>query len=325
MVRVEYERMKGHDMKIFYATDVHGSEICWKKFINAGKFYDADTILLGGDMTGKAIVPIIAQGGGKYKVTLLEQETILNDQDAVDKMVQTIQNRGYYPYVTDPDEVAAISNTPGQSDQLFIEQVVKTAQRWMEYADAKLEGTDIRCYVCPGNADMFELDQVIATSKRVKTCEGQVIPLDDQHEMISSGWTNPTPWDTHREEDEESLRRRIEAIIAQARDVRNSIFNLHAPPFGSGLDEAPELTKDMQLAYAGRSLVNVGSHAVLDLIEKHQPLLGLHGHIHEGKGMRKYKRTMCFNPGSMYEQGILLGVVMELKRDKVGNYVLTTG
>jgi Icc-related predicted phosphoesterase len=97
MVRVEHERMKGHGMKIFYATDVHGSEICWKKFINAAKFYNADTILLGGDMTGKAIVPIIAQGGGKYKVTLLEQETILDDQDAVDKMVQTIQNRGYYP------------------------------------------------------------------------------------------------------------------------------------------------------------------------------------------------------------------------------------
>jgi Icc-related predicted phosphoesterase len=325
MVRVEYERMKGHDMKIFYATDVHGSEICWKKFISAAKFYNADTIILGGDMTGKAIIPIIAQGGGKYKVTLLEQETILDDQDAVDKMVQTIQNRGYYPYITDPDEVAAISNTPGRSDQLFVEQVIKTAQRWMDYADAKLEGTNIRCYVCPGNDDMFEIDQVIATSKRVKTCEGQVIPLDDNHEMISSGWTNPTPWDTHREEDEESLRRRIEAIIAQAHDVRNSIFNLHAPPFGSGLDEAPELTKNMQLAYAGRSLVNVGSHAVLDLIEKHQPLMGLHGHIHEGKGMRKYKRTVCFNPGSMYEQGILLGVVIELKRDKVGTYMLTTG
>ncbi len=312
-------------MKIFYATDVHGSEICWKKFISAAKFYDADTIILGGDMTGKAIIPIIAQGGGKYKATLLEQETILDDQDAVDKMAQTIQNRGYYPYITDPDEVAAISNTPGRSDQLFVEQVVKTAQRWMDYADAKLEGTDIRCYVCPGNDDMFELDQVIATSKRVKMCEGQVIPLDDQHEMISSGWTNPTPWDTHREEDEESLRRRIEAIIARARDARNSIFNLHAPPYGSGLDEAPELTKDLRPAYAGRSLVNVGSHAVLDLIEQYQPLLGLHGHIHEGKGMRKYKRTVCFNPGSMYEQGMLLGVVIELKRDKVGTYMLTTG
>jgi Icc-related predicted phosphoesterase len=312
-------------MKIFYATDVHGSEVCWKKFIAAGKFYEADTIILGGDMTGKAIVPIIAQGGGKYKVTLLEQETILNSQEEVDKMAQTIQNRGYYPYVTDPDEVAAISSTPGQSDRLFVEQVIKTAQRWMEYADARLEGTGLRCYVCPGNDDMFDIDAVIATSKHVKMVEGQVIPLDEHHEMVSSGWTNPTPWNTHREESEDALRQRIEAIISKARDPHSAVFNLHAPPFGSGLDEAPELTKDLRPAYAGRSLVNVGSHAVLEIIEKYQPLLGLHGHIHEGKGMRKYKKTVCFNPGSMYEQGMLLGVVLELKRDKLGNYVLTTG
>jgi len=312
-------------MKIFYATDVHGSEICWKKFVSGGKFYEADTIILGGDMTGKAIVPIIAQGGGKYKVTLLEQETILNSQEEVDKMAQTIQNKGYYPYVTDPDEVNAISSKPGRSDALFQERVIKTAQRWMEYADAKLAGTGIKCYVCPGNDDIFEIDQVIATSKSVKMVEGQVIQLDEHHEMVSSGWTNPTPWNTHREESEDKLRQRIEAVIGKARDPRNAVFNLHAPPYGSGLDEAPELTKDLRPAYAGRSLVNVGSHAVLDVIEKYQPILGLHGHIHEGKGMRKYKRTVCFNAGSMYEQGMLLGVVIELKRDKVGNYVLTTG
>ncbi len=312
-------------MKIFFATDVHGSEICWKKFISAGKFYEADTIILGGDMTGKAIVPIIAQGGGKYKVTLLEQETILNTQDEVDKMVQTIQNRGYYPYVTNPDEVAEISNTPGRSDQLFVEQVLTTAQRWMDYADAKLAGTGIRCYVCPGNDDTLEIDQVIATSKSVKMIEGKVIPLDDDHEMLSSGWTNPTPWNTYREESEDALRQRIEAMVSQVRNVRNAVFNLHAPPFGSGLDEAPELTKDMRPAYAGRSLVAVGSHAVLEVIEKYQPVLGLHGHIHEGKGMRKFKRTVCFNAGSMYEQGVMLGIVIELKRDKVANYIMTTG
>lgn len=63
-------------MKLFYATDVHGSEICWNKFISGGKFYEVDTLILGGDMTGKAIAPIIAQGNNKYKVTLLEQESI---------------------------------------------------------------------------------------------------------------------------------------------------------------------------------------------------------------------------------------------------------
>jgi uncharacterized protein len=312
-------------MKLFFATDVHGSEICWKKFINAGKFYEADVLILGGDMTGKAIIPIIAQGGGKYKVTLLDQETILESKEDVEKMVGTIQNRGYYPYVTDPDEVNQISSQPGRSDEIFLQEALKTAQHWMEYAEAKLEGLPTRVYVCPGNDDMFEIDDVIKGSKRVELVEGKVIRLDEHHEMINAGWSTPTPWHTHREESEDQLRQRIQAMIDQLQDVPNSVFNLHDPPYGSGLDDAPELTSDMRPAYAGRSLVPVGSKAVLELIEKYRPLLGLFGHIHEGKGTRKYRNTLCINPGSMYEQGMLHGAVIDLLPKKVGNYVLTTG
>jgi Icc-related predicted phosphoesterase len=195
----------------------------------------------------------------------------------------------------------------------------------MDYADQKLANTGIKCYVCPGNDDIFEIDRVIASAKSVIHAEGKVLQLDDHHEMVSSGWSNPTPWDTHREEPDEALEARLEAIISQVRDVHNAIFNLHPPPYGSGLDEAPELTKEMRPAYAGRSLIPVGSRAVLHVIEKYQPLLGLHGHIHEGKGTRKYKRTLCINPGSMYEQGILHGAIVELKQNKIGTYLLTTG
>jgi len=312
-------------MKLFFATDVHGSDICWKKFVSAGKFYEADVLILGGDMTGKAIVPIIAQGNDRYKVTLLEQESMLNGKDEVDKMSLTIQNRGYYPYITTPDEVQDISSTPGKSDLLFLDQVTKTLERWMDYADQKLDGTGIRCYVCPGNDDVFEIDSVIAASRMVRSVEGEVVELDEHHEMISSGWSNPTPWHTHREEPEEALLDRIEAVIGKAANPSNAVFNLHPPPYGSGLDEAPELTKDMRPAYAGRSLVSVGSKSVLAVLDKYQPLLGLHGHIHEGKGARKYKKTLCINPGSMYEQGMLHGAIVDLKPQKVGNYVLTTG
>ncbi len=312
-------------MKLFFATDVHGSEICWKKFIGAAKFYEVDVLILGGDMTGKAIVPLIAQGPGKHKVTLLDQEHILETKEDLDKMITTIQNRGYYPYVTDPDEVAAIAAAPGRSDELFLQEALKTMRRWMDYADAKLEGTNLRVYVCPGNDDMFEIDDIIRQSKHVELVEGKVIQLDDHHEMINAGWSTPTPWQTHREESEDQLRQRIQVMIDKLKDVKNSVFNLHDPPYGSGLDEAPELTSDLRPAYAGRSLIPVGSHAVLDLIEKYNPLLGLFGHIHEGKGTRKYRNTLCINPGSMYEQGMLHGAVVELKPNKVGNYVLTTG
>jgi uncharacterized protein len=312
-------------MKLFFATDVHGSEICWKKFLAASKFYDVDTLILGGDMTGKAIIPIIAQGNDTYKVTLLEQVTFLNTKEEVAKMVQTIQNRGYYPYITDPDEVQALSSTPGMTDKLFLDQVIQTMQRWMEYADAKLSGTGIHCYVCPGNDDIFEIDAVIAASKSVRSLEGQVIKLDEHHEMANSGWSNPTPWETHREEPDEALLTRLEKVISMVKNPAQAVFNFHAPPYGSGLDEAPELTKDLRPAYAGRSMIPVGSHAVMKVIDKYQPMLGLHGHIHEGKGTRKYKKTLCINPGSMYEQGMLNGAIIELKPQKVGNYLLTTG
>ena len=150
--------------------------------------------------------------------------------DAVNEMGKTIQDRGYYPYVTNPDEVAEISNTPGRSDDLFLVQVIKTLERWLEYADDKLAGTGISCYVCPGNDDVFEIDEVIASSKTVKHAEGKVVQLDEHHEMVSSGWSNPTPWDTHREEPDEDLEIRIEGIIAQAKDPGNAVFNLHPPP-----------------------------------------------------------------------------------------------
>ncbi len=310
---------------LFFATDVHGSEICWKKFISAGKFYGADIIILGGDMTGKAIVPIIHQGGDTYKSVLLEQESILQGENKVEEMVKLIKSRGYYPYRTTPDEIAELSKNPDAVDQIFHSEVLKTAEEWLAYADEKLEGSGIRCYVAPGNDDMFELDDLIRTSKNVQLVEGQVVELDRHHEMISSGWSNVTPWHTYREEEEDQLRARYDAMISQLSNPKNSVFNIHVPPYGTTLDDVPELTEDLRPVHAGRSLVPVGSHAVRDVIKEYQPILGLFGHIHEGKGAIRLGKTLCINPGSMYEQGRLLGAVVNLARRKVKSYILTTG
>jgi Icc-related predicted phosphoesterase len=310
---------------LFFATDVHGSDICWKKFISAGKFYGADIIILGGDMTGKAIVPIIHQGGQTYKAVLLEQESMLHGEDQVQDMEKHIKSRGYYPYRTTPDEIQELNADPERVDQIFHNEVLTTAEQWLAYADERLEGTGIRCYVAPGNDDMFELDDLIRTAKRVHLAEGEVIELDSHHEMISSGWSNITPWHTYREEEEDKLRARFDAMIPQLKDPRNSVFNLHCPPYGSTLDDVPELTEDLTPKLGGRSLVPVGSHAVRDVIKQYQPLLGLHGHIHEGKGAIRIGKTLCINPGSMYEQGRLLGAVVNLDRNKVKSYILTTG
>jgi len=310
---------------IFFATDVHGSEICWKKFINAGKFYNADVIVLGGDMTGKAIVPIVKQGDNRYVATLLEQEHLLEGEEKLQEMIKAVKSRGYYPYVTDPDEIKELEKNPEKIDQLFSEEVLNTAKAWMEYADEKLEGTDIRCYVAPGNDDMFALDDIIRESKHVHLAEGEVIQLDEHHEMVSSGWSNITPWHTYREEEEPALKERLESIIQKLKNPTNAVFNFHVPAYNCNLDEAPELTKDLKPTLGGRALIPVGSKAVRELIEKYQPLLALFGHIHEGKGTCRIGRTLCINPGSMYEQGRLLGAVINLNNGKIASYILTTG
>jgi Icc-related predicted phosphoesterase len=310
---------------IFFATDVHGSDICWKKFISAGKFYKAEALILGGDMTGKAIVPIIHQGGETWKAVLLQQDFMLHGQAEVDAMAQKITSRGYYPYRTTPDEIAELGAHPDRIDKIFAAEVLKRAGQWLAYADEKLAGAGIRCYVSPGNDDMFELDDLVRASKRVQLVEGMVVQLDQNHEMISSGWSNVTPWHTYREESEEQLQARFDAMLAKLSNPRQSVFNIHVPPYGSCLDEAPELTADMKPKDAGRSLIPVGSRAVCRIIDQYQPLLGLFGHVHEGKGAVRLGKTLCINPGSMYEQGRLLGTLINLDRDKIKNYILTTG
>jgi uncharacterized protein len=311
--------------KLFFATDIHGSDICWSKFLNAGKFYEADVLILGGDMTGKAVVPFIYQGGDHYKVTLLEQVYEISTDEELKEMTKRVRSRGYYPYMTNPDEIKELEQNPERISQIFKQEVLKVVQQWMDLADKKLEGTGLQVYCSPGNDDMDEVDEIVRAARSVLLVEGKVTALDAQHEMIASGWSNRTPWDTHREEDEDQLKLRYEAMIHQLKDPRNAVFNIHVPPYKSGLDEAPELDKDLRPVLAGQSLKPVGSVALRKAIEATQPLLGLHGHIHEGRGATRIGKTLCINPGSMYEQGTLLGALVKLGKNKIENYVLTSG
>ncbi len=311
--------------KLFFATDIHGSDICWSKFLNAGKFYGADVLILGGDMTGKAVVPFIHQGGKNYRVTLLEQVFDISNDDELRDLIKRVRSRGYYPYLTNSDEISELEKNPELVSHIFEQEVLKVVQQWMDLADKKLEGTGLKLYCSPGNDDMGEVDEIIRCSRHVTLAEGQITQLDDYHEMIASGWSNRTPWNTHREEDEDQLKVRYEAMISQLKNPHNAIFDIHVPPYKSSLDEAAELDKDLRPKMAGQSLIPVGSTACRKAIEETQPLLGLHGHIHEGRGATRIGKTLCINPGSMYEQGTLLGAIVTLGKNKIENYVLTTG
>ena len=174
--------------KLFFATDIHGSDICWSKFLNAGKFYEADVLILGGDMTGKAVVPFIHQGGSNYKVTLLQQDFQITNDDEMTDMRKRVRSRGYYPYLTSAEEISELDKNPDQVHEIFKQEVLKIVQQWMDLADKKLDGTDLRVLCSPGNDDMDEVDDIIRSSRRVQLVEGLITQLDAHHEMIASGW-----------------------------------------------------------------------------------------------------------------------------------------
>jgi uncharacterized protein len=313
-------------VRLFFATDIHGSDTCWRKFLNSGKHYDADVIVLGGDMTGKALIPVVDNGDGRWYATLLENRHDLTGEDEVRKFEDAVTRRGYYPFRATPDELRELQGDEEKTTELFHQLMLGRVESWVALADERLEGSGLRCFVCPGNDDQFEVDEILARAKRVEACEGRVVEIDG-HQLASTGWSNRTPWDTYREEDEPDLAKRIEGVVSEVTaPAERTIFSFHCPPYGSGLDEAPELTEDMRLKHAGRAPVPLGSTAVREAIEKHQPAVSLHGHIHESRGNARIGRTLCINPGSSYEQGELLGAVVDLEGGKkVKRFVLTSG
>jgi Icc-related predicted phosphoesterase len=313
--------------RIFFVTDVHGSWRCWRKFVNAGKFYSANILVLGGDVTGKMDVPLIKQPDGTHKCSYAGSEFILKSQGEVDTMVKNIQDSGYYPYFTEPKEVEELSADKEKVHQLFIKLMKESLQAWFKIAEERLKGTGIKCYVSPGNDDFFEIDEALNSSSYVINPEEKVVYIDDEHEMITLGYANHTPWNSPREADEDVLQKKIDKMIAQVKYMKKCLFNLHVPPINTLLDQAPKLDANFKPVISGGNLVMIsaGSTAVRKSIETHQPLAGIHGHIHESRGTVKIGKTMCFNPGSEYNSGILKGLLLDVEKDQIKSYMLTSG
>ncbi|MEM2964193.1 MAG: metallophosphoesterase [Candidatus Bathyarchaeia archaeon] len=294
--------------------------------MSAGRFYKADIVILDGDLTGKAIVPIINKGDGSFEADVLGERYLVNRDEAME-LENRIRNLGFYPLILSEDELEDLRGSPRKVDKLFEDMMVREIRKWVSLIEQNLKNSGIDCYVLPGNDDRFEIDKELEGSDYIVNPEGRVVDLDGVHEMISSGWSNPTPWNTPREESEEELGRRIEAMASKVKNMENCVFNLHCPPYDTGIDNAPQLDENLrQVVKAGELImVPVGSKSVRQVIEKYQPLIGLHGHIHESKGARKVGRTLCVNPGSEYQQGTLKGVIVNLDDKGVKSFMFTSG
>ena len=317
------------DLGLFFTSDIHGSEICFKKFINAGKYYGVNAIILGGDIVGKIVVPIVERSDGTLIADFLGERKVVNanDPDGLEKLRWAIKNNGFYPFPIDEEKFNQIRSDDQKKAAIFQQAIIESLEGWLKIAEEKLKGTGIKCYITPGNDDPLFIDDILSKSDTIINPEGQCIELDHDHEMISSGFTNITPWHCPRDIPEEELAAKLEKLCGMVKNMDGCIFNFHCPPYDTLLDTAPLLDETMKAVTVNGVVMqaNVGSTAVLNAIKKYQPLMGLHGHIHESRGDCKIGRTICINPGSEYSQGVLRGVVITLSRNKVKNFVLTSG
>ncbi len=282
---------------------------------------------MGGDITGKMIVPIVDQPNGTFYTEFLGGKRFLKTREEREVLEKAIRSSGYYPYRTTPSEVEKLQDDKASLDELFSKVMVESVKRWISVAEERLKGTKIKCYISPGNDDRFDIDGVLKSSSVILNPEDDVVWLDEHHEMITSAWTNITPWHSPRETTEEKLDDMFGRLANRVQRKKNCIFNLHCPPYDTPLDLAPELDGTLKpvTTGAGVSMIHVGSKAVRRVIETHSPLLGLHGHIHESRGFAMVGRTLCINPGSSYGEGVLLGALVNLEEKGIKSHMLTQG
>ena len=311
---------------LYYASDIHGSDVCWRKFLNAARFYGADLLVMGGDVSGKAVVPVVSVPGG-YLARQMTGEKVLSTAE-LDQVEARIRDMGFYPYRTTDEELDHTWDDPAAVHRVFLDLMRESLERWMTWAEQKIAGTGVGVYVMTGNDDPPELRELLAQSSIITDPEDQLIDLGEGISMISCGWSNRTPWNSPREMDEDDLDRHIEKLTADLPGPERAVFNLHVPPIRTAIDQAPLLDGSLKPVVKGGAVLmeSVGSEAVRRVIERHQPMLSLHGHIHESRGAIKIGRTLCVNPGSEYADGTLVGALIELNARKgIKSYQLTSG
>jgi uncharacterized protein len=314
-------------VKILFATDFHGSEVCWRKLFNLGPRAKADVIVCGGDLCGKALVPIVERNG-HYSGEFLGQQFEASTEAEAVEIEQRIRFNGFYPRRTDPDELESMRVNEEHRNRIMEEEMVRSVEHWLEIAEEKLAGTDTICVTIPGNDDSFAIDAALNGSTRVLNCDGRLIDFGSV-QIVGFGASNRTPWDSPREFPEEEIASRLAQAAAGVDRDRPYIANIHVPPYNSMLDEAPKIDSELRPVYKGGSLQiePVGSHAVRTFLESSQPWTSLHGHIHESRRSNKIGETLAVNPGSDYASGTLQAAVitLDLKRRRAKGNQFVSG
>ena len=311
---------------LYYASDVHGSDQCWRKFLGAGRFYEVNALIMGGDLTGKAIVPIQLDADGSFTAEFLGETRSGRGETSLTELTEAVRYNGMYPWVASADEIARHRSDASARAELFERVLLDELRRWVELADERMPPQGIAVYAMAGNDDPWSCDAVLEGAEHLIACDLRVTEVGG-HEMISCSYANPTPWASPRELDEDALYDRMKALADQLERPESAIFNLHVPPKASGLDTAFEIDDQLRIVVRNGKPheIPVGSTAVRQLIEEYQPMLALHGHIHESRGAATIGRTLAINSGSEYATGRIHGVIVKLADASVLSHQFTIG
>ncbi|HWO70985.1 MAG TPA: metallophosphoesterase [Actinomycetota bacterium] len=322
----------GEPTRIFYACDIHGSEPTYRKFLNAARFYEVDALVFGGDLMGKLLIPIVRDAGGTWRASLQGRQHHLETPEQLREFTRNLDTLGFYWKEMDPEEYRSYEGNQERIDELFDELAKRRLREWVALAEERLAGTHVKVYLCGGNDDtevvLSALDE--ERFERVVNCEERVVPIDDEHVLVTVGYSTPTPWDTPRERSDEEIGKVIEELMREVPDPSRAVCNFHCPPLDSGLDTCMKLDASVwppapvieggQPVYYG-----AGSESVRRALEQYQPTVGLHGHIHESRGVARYGRTPAFNPGSEYGEGVLRGLIVAIRGGEVVGSQFTSG
>jgi len=307
--------------RYLFASDLHASDLAFRKFISVALQYHVD-VAITDELTGKFIIPAIREKDGTVRF-MFRDETVVAKNDAECKAEENkAANVGNYVYHCTPEEMEEVKSKPEVMNELFKKVVSERLRNWTKLAEEKMKGKVNTVILMPGNDDEAYVDEVLAESDWVLNPDDKVVTLG-RNELLATGLANMTPWKCPRDVEEEVLEKHLVDLSAQVKDWKHAIVLTHCPPYDTKLDMAPKLDSKFNVVYAGGTpvMVPVGSTSVRKMIEKYQPLLGLHGHIHEGKGIDNIGRTRIINSGSEYFKGLLSAALVNLEDDKVKGYM----
>lgn len=316
--------------RLLLVSDLHGSEVAYRKLSNAIKYYRVDAVILAGDLTGKALVPVI-NIDDSYEIPLLGGKRLKRSE--VEAKIKELRGSGYHVKVVSREEYEQLSNDRDYLSKVFNDVLVKDTIEYLSLIDERYRQQGVKMYLIPGNDDPAEVVNKIndAAWDNIVPFDEGIVELND-HLLVGFGYSNITPWNTHRELSEEEMYARLSKLMSRLNggEYSRTILVVHAPPHGTLIDQAPMLTSDFKIVRRGGEavLTHVGSVGVRRIIEEYRPLMGLHGHIHESGGVDYIKvdgaKVPVFNAGSEYQYGVLRGIVISIDGNKV-NYVPVRG